>query len=292
MATLLFVGGPALASPGEAWGQLSFGGLQRSYLVHAPAGLDHPAGLVLNLHGGGGTGAGQAALSHYDTVADQLGLVVVYPDGIDLSWADGRGASKPDRRGVDDVGFLVALADRLVHDYGIDPGRVFATGISAGAFMANRLACDRADVVAAIAPVSGTLGTGVGCAPSRPVSVLAYHGTGDPVVPFAGGAMIGRGGNSDVVPAPVMAARWRAMDGCSDVPIHDILPSTGDGTAVQRFTGVGCVGGAAVDFLQVDGGGHTWPRGNFALPSDVVGLTTGATDASLAGGQFFLSHGR
>ena len=111
---------------------LTFGGLQRTYQVHVPAGLDHPAGLVINLHGAGATGSGQAALTNYNAVADQHGFVVAYPYGIDFSWADGRGASIPDRQGVDDVGFLVALVDRLSRDYGISPGRVFATGMSAG----------------------------------------------------------------------------------------------------------------------------------------------------------------
>src|SRR6476620_11655267 len=158
-------------------GSLAFGGLDRTYLVHAPAGVDHTTGLVINLHGAGMSAAEQASLTNYDAVADQHGFAVAYPDGIDLSWADGRGASLPDRQGVDDVGFLGALIDRLSRDYGVAPGRVFGTGMSAGAFMANRLACDRADIVAAIAPVAGTLGAGTRCTPSRPVSVLETHGT-------------------------------------------------------------------------------------------------------------------
>lgn len=294
-AALTCFGGYTSAAPasaaGDTPGQFTFGGLQRTYLVHAPAGLDHPAGLVLNLHGAGSTGGDQAAISHYNTVADQLGLVVVYPDGIDRSWADGRGASTPDRQGVDDVGFLGALADRLVQEFGIAPGRVFATGMSAGAFMTNRLACDRADLIAAIAPVSGTLGAGVGCAPSRPVAVLETHGTADPVVPYDGGTMTGRGGVSDIVPATGMAARWRDADGCPG-PVEDTLPSVGDGTSVRRLTAAPCAAGTAVVLLSVDGGGHTWPRGNFALPADAVGLATGATDISLASGQFFLMHAR
>src|SRR6478735_4199178 len=195
-------------------GSLAFGGLDRTYLVHAPAGVDHPTGLVINLHGAGMSAAEQASLTNYDAVADQHGFAVVYPDGIDLSWADGRGASVPDRQGVDDVGFLVALADRLTQDFGIDRGRVFATGMSAGAFMANRLGCARADVFSAIAPVAGTLGSGFPCAASQPVSVLEIHGTADDVVPFNGGPMVGRGGPSDIVAAPAMAARWRELNGC------------------------------------------------------------------------------
>src|SRR3954463_11184603 len=199
-------------------GTLAFGGLDRTYLVHAPAGVDHPIGLVINMHGAGMTGAEQASLTNYDAVADQHGFAVVYPDGIDRSWADGRGASLPDRQGIDDVGFLVALADRLTHDYGIAAGHVFATGLSAGAFMANRLACQRADVVAAIAPVAGSMGSAVRCAPSRPVSVFATNGASDPVVPFNGGGMIGRGGPSDILPPAETAGRWRDLDHCPGAP--------------------------------------------------------------------------
>ncbi len=183
----VYDGARASASLGaDTAGTLAFGGLDRTYQLHVPAGLDRPAGLVVNLHGAGMTGASQAAATNYNAVADQYGFVVAYPNGIDMSWVDGRGASVPDRQGVDDVGFLVALIDRLSRDYGVPSGRVFATGMSAGAFMANRLACDRADIVAAIAPVAGTLGAGTRCTPSRPVSVLETHGTTDPVVPYAG----------------------------------------------------------------------------------------------------------
>jgi polyhydroxybutyrate depolymerase len=219
--------GRAWAGPPE---RLDFGGLARTYSLHVPAAVDHPAGLVVNLHGAGVTGADQERATNYDAVADAYGFMVVYPDGIDFSWADGRGPSQPDRQGIDDVGFITALAGKLVADYGIDPGHVFATGMSAGAFMVNRLACERADVFAAIAPVAGTLGVNMGCTPSRPVAVLEMHGTADPVVPFNGGPMVGRGGPSVIVSAPEMVARWRQAGG-------DVV------------------------FNQVDGGGHAWPAG-------------------------------
>jgi polyhydroxybutyrate depolymerase len=275
-AALLFLvaygGVPASALPGgDAPGELMVGGLPRTYQVHVPAGLAQPAGLVINLHGAGATGNGQAALTNYNAIADQHGFVVAYPDGIDFSWADGRGASIPDREGVDDVGFLAALIDRLTREYGIAPGRVFATGMSAGAFMATRLACERADIVAAIAPVAGTLGSAFPCAPSRPVSVMQVHGNADPVVPFGGGAMLGRGGYSDIVAAPAMAQRWRELDGCPGA-VEDVV------AGAHRSTAAGCAGGSEVVFVQVDGGGHTWPMPGF--------------DASQASGQFFAAHGR
>jgi polyhydroxybutyrate depolymerase len=100
----------------------------------------------------------------------------------------------------------------------------------------------------------------VACNPSRPVAVLEIHGTADPIVPFDGGTMRGRGGASDIASAPAMVDRWRAADGCPD-PATDTLPDTGDGTVVHRFASAPCGAGTAVTFYRVDDGGHTWPGG-------------------------------
>ena len=276
--------------PGDLSAAFEFGGLSRTYLVHEPPG--HPTGLVLNLHGGGSTGAEEERLTSFDAVADANGFVVVYPDGVDRNWADGRGAGPADRRDVDDVGFLTALAAKLQNQYGVGRGHVFATGASNGGFMSNRLGCDRADVFAAIAPVAGTLGSNVACKPSRPVAVLEVHGTADPLVPFDGGSMRGRGGRSEIVSAPAMVERWRTADGCQGTPAGETLPSTGDGTVVHRFTSAPCAAGTAVVFYQVDGGGHTWPGGPQYLPKMFIGRTTHAFAASDAIAQFFTGHAR
>ncbi len=273
------------ASPSHAdiQGVLNFGGLDRTYLVHVPPGP--PTGLVINLHGAGQNGGQQAGITGYNGVADGYGFVVAYPDGIDASWADGRGASVPDRQGIDDVGFLAALIDRLSREYGVPPGRVFATGMSAGGFMVTRLACDRADLVSAIAPVAGTLGSGVGCAPSRPVSVMQIAGTADPVVPFGGGPMVGRGGASDIVSAPAMVDRWRGIDSCPGPLIGNV--SSGP---AQFLSATGCAGNTAVVLVRIDGAGHTWPAGRFALPEEIVGPTSYAVDGAQATAQFFAAH--
>lgn len=273
---------PASAQPGDPPGVLTFGGLPRTYLVHA--GAAQPRGLVINLHGAGMTGSQQAAVTGYDAVADQHGFVVAYPDGVDAAWADGRGASPPDRQGVDDVGFLAALIDRLSVEYRIPPGRVFVTGMSAGAFMANRLVCERADLVTAVAPVAGTLGAATPCAPSRPVSVMAVHGTADPVVPFEGGPMVGRGGPSTIVSAPALAERWREINRCPG-PLVD-----GPAGEVQERVATGCAENTQVILVRVNGGGHTWPAGRFSLPPELVGPTSFAVDASGASAQFFAAQ--
>lgn len=268
---------------------IDFGGLSRTYQLHVPPGP--PTGLVVSLHAGGQTGAQHAALTNFNPVADARGYVVVYPDGIDFSWADGRGASVPDRTGVDDVGFLVALVERLTAEFGIDPGRVFATGLSAGGFMVNRLACERADVFSAIAPVGATLGANMGCHPSRPVSVLTTHGTLDPIVPFAGGPMVGRGGASSILAATALVDSWRALNGCDPAPLIEPQPGAGDGMHVERVS-YPCAEGSEVVYMRVDGGGHTWPGAPEILPADQVGPAIRSFSASQAAAVFFDAHGR
>jgi polyhydroxybutyrate depolymerase len=271
-------------------GTFRSGGMNRTYLLHLPPG--DPVGLVLSLHGGGGSGKGQRGLTDFDAVADANNLLVVYPDGYDKSWADGRGASPADRRHINDVEFLVGLADKLRNDYNIAPGHVFATGMSNGGFMSNRLACDRADVFSAIAPVAGTLGVGVACNPSQPVSVWEAHGTSDPLVHFNGGDVRGRGGLSHSIPVKAMVDKWRAADGCQGGPVTQVLPNVGDGTVVHRYDSTACAASTEVVFYQIDNGGHTWPGGKQYLPKAVIGPTTRALDGSEAIAQFFVAHAR
>lgn len=278
------------AAPRDLSGTFRSGGMDRTYVMHLPPG--DPVGLVLSLHGGGGSGKGQKGLTDFDAVADANNLLVVYPDGYDKSWADGRGASPADRRHIDDVGFLVGLAEKLRNDYNIAPGHVFVTGMSNGGFMSNRLACDRADVFSAIAPVAGTLGVGVACHPSRPVSVWEAHGTADPLVRFNGGDVRGRGGMSHSISVKSMVDKWRSADGCRGDPVAEVLPNVGDGTVVHRFDSTACAAATEVVFYQIDNGGHTWPGGKQYLPKAVIGPTTRVLDGSESIAQFFLAHAR
>ncbi|OBJ04990.1 esterase [Mycobacterium sp. 1482292.6] len=278
------------ASARDIPGTFRSGGMDRTYMLHVPAG--DPVGLVLSLHGGGGSGISQRALTGFDTVADAHNLLVVYPDGYDKSWADGRGASPADRHHINDVAFLVGLVTKVQHDYGVAPGHVFVTGMSNGGFMSNRLACDRADVFAAVAPVAGTLGVGVACNPSQPVAVWEAHGTADPLVPFKGGAVRGRGGLSHSISADTMVDKWRSADGCQGDPAMEALPDVRDGTVVHRYESTGCAANTEVVFYKIDRGGHTWPGGKQYLPAAVIGPTTRALDGSEAIAQFFLAHAR
>ncbi len=279
------------AGGGDAARQLTVGGRVRTYLVHRPPGFHPGLPVVLAFHGGGGTAAGMARISGLDAVADAHGFVVVYPQGVGNSWAGGKGDTPADAAGVDDVGFVDALIDQLAAQDGVDPTRVFATGLSSGGFMTQRLGCQLAPRIAGIAPVAATLiGTiAQTCAPTVPMPVLEIQGTADPLVPYGGGHVRGRGpGGNPTLSAPATVAHWAQVNGCTTPPETAALPVVvRDGTRARTDT-YRCPGGPVV-LYSVIGGGHTWPGGEQYLPVGVVGRTSRQFDASETMWSFFAS---
>jgi len=289
--------GARAAESGDVTGTMNSGGVERTYRLHVPpsqAGRT-PLPLVLALHGNTGTGAGQARLSHLDSVSDRHGFMVVYPDGLDRSWADGRGVTSADRRGVDDVRFLAALVDEVDRRHPVDRARVYATGMSNGGFMSARLACDVADRFAAVALVAASISdvTAKACRPSGPVSVAILEGTEDPLVPYRGGAM-GRNADRGQVLSHEQAIRlFRDLARCTATVKREHAPDqAGDGTTVDVDVYPECEGGAEVRGYTVRGGGHTWPGGDAYLPAILVGKTSRNLDASEAIWSFFSGHAR
>jgi polyhydroxybutyrate depolymerase len=282
--------------PGDLEGSLTSGGFERTYLYRLPATLepaDKPWPLVIALHGRGGDGAGQESLSHLSDVADREGFIVVYPDGVDKSWADGRPGSPAEEQGVDDVAFVSDLIDHFVATEGADPGRVFVAGMSNGGMMSYRLACDLSGKVAAVGPVAGLMYTGLAdtCAPGRPVPILLFAGTADPIMPYAGGP-VGSDTGGDVLSAADTLARWAALDGCTDSAEKTSEPDAApdDGTTVTRDAHTACDQGAEARLYTIEDGGHTWPGGDQYLNEKIIGKTSRDLDASDVLWSFFQSH--
>jgi polyhydroxybutyrate depolymerase len=171
------------------------GGLTRTYRLYVPQGLARGAPAVLVMHGSGQNGAQMRIETGYgfERLADERGFVVVYPNADEGYWnaCNVVGGGGADGRDVDDVGFLVALADRLIGEIGVDPDRVFATGISRGGFMAFRLALEAPTRFRAIAAVAANVPTprNFKCKPAGygTSSVMIMNGTEDPLVPHDGG---------------------------------------------------------------------------------------------------------
>jgi polyhydroxybutyrate depolymerase len=224
-------------------------GQDRTYRLHMPAGLSGSARLVVVLHGGFGS-ADQAERAYgWDQLADSTKFAVIYPDGVRRAWnVDGGGCcGKPARENIDDVAFISAAVADVARHIGIDASRVYATGMSNGAIMSYTLACSTS-LFAAIGPVAGTqLAT---CTSPRPVSVMAIHGTADPMIPYGGGP--GHGfAHINGPPVPDLNALWRKTDRCQP-------PTEATDGPVTTSTAA-CAEGRSVVLITVADGGHRWP---------------------------------
>lgn len=284
IAAILLVACPSRGAQIE--GQLRHDGRRRGYVVHVPAGVgvEKPAPLVIVLHGGFGQGKGALEMTRFDAAADRHKFIAAAPNGVSRSWNAGRCCGPAMKNKVDDAGFLSALIDKLSKDFRIDPKRVYATGMSNGAMMSYRLACELSGRIAAIGPVAATMQTAA-CSPSRPVPVIHFHGTSDPRAPYAGGPA-GGGFTKPRVDSSVADVMefWRKADRCS-----------GKGKETFRRGAAGCVsyapcaGGAEVLQCTIAGGGHSWPGGPPHLPR-ILGTPSPDIDATEEIWRFFAAH--
>jgi polyhydroxybutyrate depolymerase len=283
-------------------GSLIHDNLQRTFIFYIPSSYDRsvPVPLVIALHGRGVDGEGMILVTRkgFDRLADRDGFIVVYPDGIELNWNDGRKDEEADdrahREDIDDVGFIAALTDKMVRDYNADPKRVYVTGISNGAIMSYRLACELSHKIAAIAPVDGNIPLLFipECSPSRHIPVLAINNMNDPMVPFEGGEIHGHSGRKKlgkVLSVDQSVGYWVKKNGCSPVPVVTEEPDRDpeDGTRVTSKEYINENDGTEVILYIVDGGGHTWPGGLQYLPERVIGKTSRDIDANEVIWSFF-----
>jgi polyhydroxybutyrate depolymerase len=273
---------------------VTVGGRKRTYLVHVPPKHDPkmPAPVILALHGATMNGPMMAWFSGLNKKADEAGFVVVYPNGTgtnsSFTWNGGNCCGYAFQNRVDDVAFIRAVLDDLAQTLQVDANRVYATGMSNGAIMAYRLASELSDRIAAVAPVSGTMGT-ERCEPQRPVPVIHFHGTNDEFIPFQGGKGEKSLSGTDfyAVDHPIRA--WVKANGCNEEPTTEELPDRAkDGTKVTKKTYGGGKDGAEVVLVVIEGGGHTWPGRKLLVRS--LGKATKNVSANDLMWEFFEKH--
>ena len=280
-----------------AEGSIEVGGAARRYLVSAPATAagSEPLPLVLDFHGLAEGADVHAQMTQLGPLGVEEGFVTVFPHG---TGQPVRWDVAPDPGANADLAYVGALLDRIEAERCVDTSRVYATGLSNGAMMASTVACTMADRVAAIAPVAG-LALPEPCEPARPVPILTVHGTADPILLFNGGigtgaltaALSGQEASpTTTVPPdldgpgyPDTVRRWAELDGCDAGSARD--ERVGDEVIRRTFD---CPEDAPVEFLIVEGGGHSWPSSEFSRSIErVVGPTTGDIDASAEAWRFF-----
>lgn len=244
-------------------------GLERSYYLYTPGAhtRDRPMPLLLAFHGGVGQGDTMAAKTGFNDLADREDFLVVYPNGIDLGaiggqWNDGRNTPEVHPE-IDDVAFVRAVIEDVEKLRNVDRKRIYVTGGSNGGFFAQRLGCEMANQIAAIASVSSTMAKSLEsrCRTQRPIPILMINGTEDRLVPWVGGEMT-VGARGEILSVPETVAFWRKNNGCSATPKEERLPDTEqDGTTVVSYQYSGCHQNATVMLYRIEGGGHGWPGG-------------------------------
>ncbi|MBL4927467.1 alpha/beta hydrolase family esterase [Fuscibacter oryzae] len=234
----------------------------RYYLFARPDG-DAAVPLIVALHGGGGNPAQFDRVSYIAQSAVAAGFAVALPAGTGgragklKTWNAGYCCAAAQRERVDDIAFLDAvIADAQEHGAS---GPVFLTGMSNGAMMAQTYAARRANRVAGVASVSGTMDAGhlrVG----GPVPLLHIHGTADPMVPFGGGPGDSSLTQTDFSPVEAVLADFRAPFGAMEMG-HKSW--TADGYDFLR-TAWSKGGHEEVVLIAIEGGDHEWPGGRRA----------------------------
>jgi polyhydroxybutyrate depolymerase len=240
---------------------LDVDGTARTFIVHTPPSYtgSTPVPLVFDFHPLTVSAEVWKGVSNWAPTADQEGFIVVWPQGINNEWNVGRCCGT-----ADDVAFTRAMITQLSGEKNIDPKRIYATGCSNGGGMSYMLACNAADVIAAVAPVNFDCITGStndpscgSCTPSRPISETQFMGNADMYVPYDGGPTSVVAGL--VFPsAQANFGTWAGFDQCTGSPAPEA-------TQPSCNTYTGCAADAAVTLCTIDNGTHCGSYGTFPI---------------------------
>ena len=267
-------------------GSIISSGQKREYLQYVPTSYDRtkPAPLVITLHTSMSWDSSAMAISQWNSVADENGSIVVYPEGTGFgpkSW-EMTGSETPSR--MLDVIFISELIDKLEASYNIDKTRIYANGMSNGGGMAFVLSCTLSDRIAAVGMVSAGLDPGWDwCPDHRPVPVITFHGTADPICPYNGGPSKLGGGTFPSVPGFV--ANWSRRNRCGPNPIESTVAPD-----VTRLQYTDCADDAGVVLYTIKGEGHQWPGGKRVRVEWMVGPYSRSIDATRQMWAFFREH--
>jgi len=268
--------------------------LERTFDIFIPSSYDKSKSisLVIAIHGGYGNAKSMEKLTEFSKVAEKEGFIIVYPEGIDKQWNDGRKMDeKASKENIDDAGFISSLIDHLEKNINIDRNRVYATGISNGGHMCYRLAFELSDKIAAFAPVAASLSEELykNHKNGKSVPMLIINGTDDKVV-WNGGEIKFLGKSRDRVLSTEDTVKfWVSYNHCKSEAAIISHPDKdrNDDTEVEEKIYRDGKDGTEVILYTVEGGGHTWPGGWQYLPENIVGKTCRDINASEVIWKFF-----
>jgi len=257
----------------DATGERSIvsGGVERTYALHIPSdpeAASDPLPLVFVFHGAGGGGPEMQQSSGIDAVADDLGVIAVYPDAAGENWSEGIG-SRPERLGVDDVGFVRDLLAELESAYAIDPNRIYAIGFSQGGFFAHRLAIDLPERIVAYATVAASMSPVIADryeTPS-PIPVLMMHGTLDATFLRQGASE----GTFAYLSQDALVELLSESNGCvAEETVYFTLDSSEVSAEVHGSSHADSTERILVEHYTIVGGSHAWRWGRLDTAKTIL----------------------
>ena len=266
-------------------GSIMHNNVQRDYILYAPAmyNVGNSTPLVFNFHGL--TGTSTIAMWHADfrSISDTANFIIVHPQGLlnssgETHWNIGQIGTS-----INDIDFVSALLDSLSLEYNIDSDRVYSTGMSNGAYMSYRLACELSNRIAAIAPVAGSYISYMlnSCNPTHPTPVMHIHGVSDTMCIYTG--------KPGVESIPSIISYWVDYNQCDTQDIFTQVANINltDSSTAEHYIWENGIDGVAVEHFKIIDGGHTWPGSNSPNSN---GITNFDIDASTKIWRFFSKY--
>ena len=238
-------------------------GKKRTFIMYIPNSYkgDKPVPLFVDYHPVMGNGEGQYKDTKYRTLTEKEGVISLYPDG--TKSADSRKMGPgwnvgPCCSDDDDVKFSREMIAAVEEIACIDKKRVYAAGFSMGGGMSNHVACFMSDIYAAVAPAGMDLNTtnSAKCNPERPISIIMFRGTSDPVCKYQGGDS-GYGDGLNFLGAERNFRFWAEKNGCQGSPSKN-------SNGCDEYSN--CQDGTKVVLCTKQGGGHDQGDGNIGWP--------------------------
>lgn len=245
-------------------------GVDRQYRIHnTEAAADVAVPLLVHLHGFRYRDEVEKARETFEhiawermeEVAVENGFVLVQPAAYRGQWNlfEGLDNTTMDTgEGLDDVGYIFGIIDKLVRDGVADRMRIYLSGISDGAIMTIKLLCHPDAPFAAAVHLVGAMPEfyALDCASARETPFMAISGTNDRILRYDG--QLSRFGRDKSIPE--VMEFWRLKHGCTGQK-YEMLPDreTADNSRVLAVTWTGCKRDGAVKLLRIEGGGHAIP---------------------------------
>ena len=227
--------------------------------MHVPSAYkgDTPVPLLIDYHPIGGSSEGQMKDTKYKSLTDKEGVISLYPQGTTKTMGPGWNVG-PCCSNDDDLEFTREMIKYVREKACIDPQRIYAAGFSMGGGMSNHVACMMSDVFAAVAPAAMDLNktNSAQCKKTRPIAVINFRGTSDPVCKYQGGDS-GYNDGLNFLGAEGTFRFWAEADGCTGSPAKNK-----DGC--DEYSN--CRDGVKVVLCTKQGGGHDQGDGNIGWP--------------------------